>query len=111
MPQSSRGRISPRRGFYFRPRLLERPRFRASTQRFDVRTTDGESLAGARIPSIEGRAEGAPTILGFGGNASDAEAMALTLHMLFPHRQWRRRGDRTPARRATRRAVAGHRPD
>jgi len=58
----------------------------ASTQRFDVRTTDGESLAGVRIPSIEGRAEGAPTLLGFGGNASNAEAMALILNMLFPHR-------------------------
>ena len=58
----------------------------ASTQRFDVRTPDGESLASVQIPSIEGRAEGAATMLGFGGNAWNAEAMALTLHMLFPHR-------------------------
>jgi hypothetical protein len=51
----------------------------ASTQRLKVRTADGESLAGVRIPSQGGSAEGAPTLLGFGGNAWNAEAMALTL--------------------------------
>ena len=58
----------------------------ASTQRLKVRTADGESLAGVRIPSQGGRAEGAPTLLGFGGNAWDAEAMALTLQRLLPDR-------------------------
>jgi pimeloyl-ACP methyl ester carboxylesterase len=55
----------------------------ASTQRLEVRTPDGESLAGVRIP---GKAECAPTLLGFGGNAWNAEITALTLHRLFPDR-------------------------
>jgi uncharacterized protein len=29
----------------------------------------------------------APTLLGFGGNAWNAEATAFTLHALFPHRE------------------------
>ena len=58
----------------------------ASTQRLEVRTPDGESLAGVRIPSQGATADGAPTLLGFGGNAWNAEATALTLHALFPHR-------------------------
>ena len=58
----------------------------ASTQRLEVRTADGESLAGVRIPSQRGRAEGAPTLLGFDGNAWNAEAMALTLQRLLPDR-------------------------
>ena len=51
-----------------------------------IRTPDRESLAGVRIPSQGERAEGAPTLLGFGGNAWNAQATALTLHALFPHR-------------------------
>ena len=58
----------------------------ASTQRLEVRTPDGESLAGVRIPSQGATPDGAPTLLGFGGNAWNAEATALTLHALFPHR-------------------------
>jgi uncharacterized protein len=58
----------------------------ASTQRLEVRTADGESLAGVRIPSQGATADAAPTLLGFGGNAWNAEATALTLHALFPHR-------------------------
>ena len=58
----------------------------ASTQRLEVRTSDGERLAGVRIPSQGATADGAPTLLGFGGNAWNAEVMALTLHALFPHR-------------------------
>ncbi len=57
----------------------------ASTQRLEIRTPDGESLAGARIPSQGERAEGARTLLGFGGSAWNAEATALSLHALFPH--------------------------
>jgi len=34
----------------------------------------------------EEAAQNAPTLLGFGGNAWNAEATALTLHALFPHR-------------------------
>ncbi len=58
----------------------------ASTQHLEVRTPDGERLAGVRIPSQGATADGAPTLLGFGGNAWNAEATALSLHALFPHR-------------------------
>jgi pimeloyl-ACP methyl ester carboxylesterase len=57
-----------------------------STQRLEVRTPDGESLTGVRIPSLGRRAESAPTLLGFGGNGWNAGTMALTLHKLFPDR-------------------------
>jgi len=58
----------------------------ASTQRLEVRTPDGESLAGVRIPPQGATTDGAPTLLGFGGNAWNAEATALSLHALFPNR-------------------------
>ena len=58
----------------------------ASTERLEVRTADGESLAGMRIRSVGAKAEGAPTLVGFGGNAWSAWTMALTLHALFPDR-------------------------
>ena len=58
----------------------------ASTQRLQIRTPDGESLAGVRIPTQGATADAAPTLLGFGGNAWNADATALTLHALFPHR-------------------------
>jgi pimeloyl-ACP methyl ester carboxylesterase len=58
----------------------------ASTQRLEVRTPDGERLAGVRIPAQGATADAAPTLLGFGGNAWNAEATALSLHALFPHR-------------------------
>jgi len=58
-----------------------------STQRLEVRTPDGECLAGVRIPSQGATPDGAPTLLGFGGNAWNAEATALSLHALFPHRE------------------------
>ena len=58
----------------------------ASTQRLQIRTPDGERLAGVRIPTQGATADAAPTLLGFGGNAWNAEATALTLHALFPHR-------------------------
>ena len=61
-------------------------RLPASTQRLQIRTPDGESLAGVRIPTQGATADAAPTLLGFGGNAWNADATALTLHALFPHR-------------------------
>ena len=57
-----------------------------STQHLEVRTPDGESLKGIRTPSREKAAQNAPTLLGFGGNAWNAKATALTLHRLFPDR-------------------------
>jgi pimeloyl-ACP methyl ester carboxylesterase len=56
----------------------------ASTQRLEAKTLDGEILAGVRIPSFGEKAEGAPTLLGFGGNAWNAKVTALTLHNLLP---------------------------
>jgi pimeloyl-ACP methyl ester carboxylesterase len=58
----------------------------APTQRLEVKTPDGETLVGIRIPSMDSAADGAATLLGFGGNAMSADRMALTLHWLFPHR-------------------------
>src|SRR5271166_1984243 len=58
----------------------------ASTRHREVRTHDGERLAGVRIPAQRATADAAPTLLGFGGNAWNAEATAFTLHTLFPHR-------------------------
>ncbi len=57
-----------------------------STQYLEVNTHDGESLAGMRIRSVGAKAECAPTLVGFGGNAWNAWTMALTLHALFPDR-------------------------
>jgi pimeloyl-ACP methyl ester carboxylesterase len=57
-----------------------------SAQRLEIRTPDGEVLVGLRIPAAGERGPSATTLLGFGGNAWNAEAMALTLHGLFPDR-------------------------
>ena len=71
------------------PTLLARAtrvRLPESTQRLKVRTPDGESLMGVRIPCVGGMVEGAPSLLGFGGNAWNAETMAVMLNRLFPDR-------------------------
>jgi hypothetical protein len=57
-----------------------------SAQHLEVRTPDANTLVGVRILAKGVRAQGAPTLLGFGGNAWSAEAMALFLHGLFPDR-------------------------
>jgi uncharacterized protein len=59
----------------------------ASAQRLEVRAPDGEVLAGVRIPAEGEGDEHAPKLLGSGGNAWDAEAMALHLHDPFPQGQ------------------------
>jgi len=63
-----------------------RVRLPESTQRLKVRTPDGESLVGVRIPGMGVKPDGAPSLLGFGGNAWNAETMVLLLHRLFPDR-------------------------
>jgi pimeloyl-ACP methyl ester carboxylesterase len=71
------------------PTLLARARWvqlPESTQRLEVRTADGESLVGVRIPGMGANADGTPSLLGFGGNAWNAETMVLMLHRLFPDR-------------------------
>ena len=65
---------------------MARVQLPSSTQHLEVRTPDGESLLGIRTPSMEEAAQKAPTLLGFGGNAWNAKATALTMHRLFPDR-------------------------
>jgi uncharacterized protein len=66
---------------------LARVQLPASAQRIEIRTPDRETLVGVRIPPL--REPGGPvsTLVGFGGNAWNAEAMALSLHGLFPDRE------------------------
>ncbi|HWT31768.1 MAG TPA: alpha/beta fold hydrolase [Propylenella sp.] len=52
--------------------------------RLQLTTADGTRLSGVRLPPIRGQAERGPLLLGFPGNAWNAEAMALTLHELLP---------------------------
>ena len=60
----------------------------ASARRLEATTPDGEILVGVRIPAATGARDGrAPKLLGFGGNAWNADAMALYLHGLFPDRE------------------------
>ena len=56
-----------------------------STVRLEIETTDGERLQGVRIPPVEDSNPNSPTLLGFGGNAWNANVVALYLHRLFPH--------------------------
>ena len=60
----------------------------ASARRLEAGTPDGEVLAGVRIPAATGARDArAPALLGFGGNAWNADAVALYLHGLFPGRE------------------------
>ena len=56
----------------------------AAAVRFDIPTPDGERLAALRLPSAVQGGGSRTLILGFGGNAWNAEAMALLLHRLKP---------------------------
>jgi hypothetical protein len=71
------------------PTLIARARrvqLAESTQRLKVRTPDGENLMGIRIPGTGVKTDGAPSLLGFAGNAWNAETIVLILHKLFPDR-------------------------
>jgi uncharacterized protein len=65
---------------------LARVQLPASAQRIEIRTPDRETLVGIRIPRIR-EPGGRSTLVGFGGNAWNAEAMALSLHRLFPDQE------------------------
>lgn len=52
--------------------------------RVELRAAGGERLAGLRIRPASGTAEGAPLLIGFGGNGWNGEAMAAWLHDLDP---------------------------
>ena len=55
-----------------------------SAERLEIRTSDDAVLAGVRIAPRSREPRGAPLLIGFGGNAWNAEVMALYLHDLFP---------------------------
>lgn len=58
-----------------------RPPLPSSAERLELITPDGDRLVGARLGTAS---DGKPLLLGFGGNAWNADAVALTLHGLFP---------------------------
>jgi uncharacterized protein len=74
--------------FIFPAILARAPRVHLpeSAQRLKVRTPDGEDLMGVRIPGTGAKTDGSPSLLGFAGNAWNAETMVLILHRLFPDR-------------------------
>jgi pimeloyl-ACP methyl ester carboxylesterase len=61
-----------------------RPNLPASAKRLEMRTPDGGHLIGVRLGPQDGSSNRKPLLLGFGGNAWNADAMALYLHGLFP---------------------------
>ncbi|WP_230532151.1 alpha/beta hydrolase [Microvirga roseola] len=61
-----------------------RPTLPTSAERLELATADGERLVGVRLKPQSSQAVSPPLLLGFGGNAWNAEAMALYLHDLFP---------------------------
>ena len=63
---------------------LSRVQLPATAERVEISTPDRASLVGVRVPPTQ---PGGPTLVGFGGNAWNAEAMALSLHGLFPDRE------------------------
>ena len=60
-----------------------RPPLPLSAERLEIIAPDGARLAGVRMSPANGNAEDAPLVLGFGGNAWNAENVALMLHDLF----------------------------
>jgi pimeloyl-ACP methyl ester carboxylesterase len=58
----------------------------ATTERLRRSLASGEELVGVHLSKERPSPEGAALILGFGGNAWDAGALALYLHSLFPDR-------------------------
>jgi len=55
----------------------------ASSVRIEIETGDGARLRGVHIPPASGRDE-EPLLLGFGGNAWNADSLAEYLHGVFP---------------------------
>jgi pimeloyl-ACP methyl ester carboxylesterase len=61
----------------------ERQDLPQGAERIEIRARDGERLVGVRLPS-SGESGTHPLLLGFGGNAWNAETAALYLHGIFP---------------------------
>jgi pimeloyl-ACP methyl ester carboxylesterase len=55
-----------------------------SAQRLQVKTSDGNVLSGVSIPALSQSGQAQPLLIGFSGNAWNAEQMALYLHGLLP---------------------------
>ena len=60
------------------------PRLPLSAAQFEVDTPDGERLRGVHIAPARAPSEERSVVLGFGGNAWNAEDLAAYLHGLFP---------------------------
>ena len=60
------------------------PLLPASAARLEVETPDGERLWGVHVPPARDRAGERLVVLGFGGNAWNADSLAAYLHGLFP---------------------------
>ena len=63
---------------------LGRPELPPAAERLEVTSPDGIRLAGVRLHRTGAPAKRGPILLGFPGNAWNADAMALTLHQLLP---------------------------
>ena len=63
---------------------IGRPQLPASAERLAIDTPGGERLVGVRLRPVGAPAERGPVLLGFGGNAWNADNVALYLHGLFP---------------------------
>jgi pimeloyl-ACP methyl ester carboxylesterase len=61
-----------------------RPQLPVSAEHLEVKVGGGERLVGVRIPATSPAAKRRQLLLGFGGNAWNAENMALYLHDVFP---------------------------
>jgi pimeloyl-ACP methyl ester carboxylesterase len=61
-----------------------RPALPPSAQRLELKTADGGHLIGVRFG---GASDAKPVLLGFGGNAWNAESTAIRLRELFPDRE------------------------
>lgn len=62
------------------------PALPAEAERLTIALPDGNRLAGVRLPAVAPPPEGAALLLGFGGNAWDAHALALFLRSVLPER-------------------------
>ncbi len=62
------------------------PDLPAGARHVELATEDGERVVLVRLPAGQA-AEPRPLLLGFGGNAWNADALALMLHQLFPEHE------------------------
>lgn len=63
------------------------PELPAGTRYIDLETGDGEKVVVVRIAPRQIPDEPRPLLIGFGGNAWNADAVALMLHRIFPQYQ------------------------